>query len=151
MTRSKVARGFLLSAVLLAFALGRTWSTVTQDNAGSIFKFERNGAVTIPVLDALLAMTLISMLALFLLPRLGQRIVLGLTGLLALVGLVLTALWIVDHQLSLGPVVALGASATAGYVAVRGMGSQGILLGPAAKRTDPWRDLDNGVDPTVDQ
>lgn len=151
MSRKSVARLLLVASVMLALSLQRTWVTVTEDVAGALIRQERTGALTLPVLDALLIANLVTVLGIFLLPGLAQRLLLGLTAILALFSFLLTGQWLLSHEFGFGPVLALLATLLASYGAIRGMWSVQTPLGPRADRKDPWRALDNGVDPTVDQ
>lgn len=151
MNRKNSARGLLIASVLLALALGRTWVTITEDNAGTLLRFERNGAVTLPSLDALLIANLVTVLALFLLPRLLQRLLLITTAAIACFSLWTTFSWILGHQVALGPVLALVSGLLSAVITVVSIRGAQAPVGPRPEQTDPWRALDHGVDPTQDQ
>lgn len=151
MSRKVLARSFLVAAVLTAFALGRTWVTTSEDNAGTILTTSRNGAATIPALDALLIAILISVISLFLLPRLAQKLVFLLTAGVSGFALWKVASWSLDHTIGIGAVSAMMATLLSFALSILAIGSAQTPMGPRADRPDPWRDLDNGLDPTVDR
>lgn len=149
--RKNSARGLLLASVLLALALGRTWVTITEDNAGTLLRFERNGAVTLPSLDALLIANLVTVLALFLLPRFLQRLLLSTTAAIAVFSLWHTASWLLGHEVSVGPMLAILSALLTAFVAVASIRGTQAPVGPRPERADPWRALDQGIDPTQDR
>lgn len=153
MDRKNLARSFLVATVVSAFSLDGTWIVVTEDLAGSVRSTSRNGTVTMPILEAMIALNLVTTLALFLLPRLAQRMTLLLTGAVAATTLWMSTGWSLNHDLRLAPILAIVAAALSCLLAFLGAFSPlEPTRGPKrATERDPWRSLDEGIDPTVDE
>lgn len=146
-----MARAFLLCAVFLAVAVQLTWLTDVDDRAGVRVVTSRSGAATMPILDGLILIQLAAVLGLFLLPRLLQRGLLLLTLVLAAVSLWKVVAWAVTHSWRLPQAIAISAIAATMYVGFHAMRSAHTPAPLRADAIDPWRALDRGVDPTIDE
>lgn len=153
MDRKNLARTLLLTTVVAAISLESTWITIEEEFAGVTKEIDRNGEVTMPILVPLIALTLVSTLALFLLPRLAQRLTLALTAVMAGTAAFMTIGWSVNHSLRVAPILGVIASLSALYLAGRATFSElAAPRGPQEKgERDRWRALDEGIDPTIDE
>lgn len=153
MDRKNLARTLLLTTVVAAISLESTWITIHEEFAGVSKEINRNGEVTMPILVPLIALNLVSTLALFLLPRLAQRFTLGLTAVMAGTATFMTIGWSLNHSIKIAPILGVLASLASLYLTGRATFSTlAAPRGPQEKaERDRWRALDEGIDPTIDE
>lgn len=149
MNRANSTRLFLISALATASAAELTWARKTEYLAGVRTTNTANGFESLPSFYALLMMSLVSMLALYVLPRWPKRFVLVLTLLSAVfVGWDVIG-WIRSTGgAGWGSAIGLAAVVVAIIAAISAF-PHSVVSKRAEKTGDQWTALDRGIDPTL--
>lgn len=130
-TRKNIARSLLVATILGAIS----------------------GLTALRILDVMMAINLATMIALFLLPQWAQRLTLVIATMIATATLVTLVQLAVDDGVRFTHLIAVAAAVLTIVVAISGVFSRLTPpRGPGSPtKTDKWRALDLGIDPTLDE
>ena len=151
MTRKSLARSLVFITVLVAIGSQATWLKTVDSVAGTTVAATRTGGELVPLLQALTALNLITVIGLFLLPVLVQRITLLLISVVGAMSGWLIVAWALENAWKVGTLSALIGAVLATGISLRGMVSLPSKVIPREKQPDMWRALDEGIDPTLDE